>query len=112
MVALTKDSGKASFALPLLLISNHPGFIIILDTLKTDVVELIGLLGQGATKDGAEVSFPHTRSTDTGLSSDQELLRNHYSTLTKSQVAELYQAYRHDHELFGFSPQKFIDYAQ
>ena len=62
---------------------------------------------------GLAEKFPHTHFSENSVSSsNQDLLKSYYSTLTKSQVTQLYQQYKLDHELFGFSPQEFISYGQ
>jgi hypothetical protein len=56
--------------------------------------------------------FPVTHSQRGGHSSSEDVVRKYYSTLLKSDVLQLYDMYRLDHELFGYSPDKFLDYAQ
>jgi len=41
-----------------------------------------------------------------------DLARKHYAELTKTQVRELYEMYKIDHEMFGYSPHKYIQYAK
>ena len=88
-----------------------PNFIIHLDTLDSDVVELLERIGANPRA----LPFPHTHAADgashSGPSASKELLKRYYSTLTRDQVQQLYKLYQIDHELFGFTPDKFIDYA-
>ena len=88
-----------------------PNFIIHLDTLDSDVVELMQRIGANPRA----LPFPHTHAADgsahSGPSASEELLKRYYSTLTRDQVQQLYKLYQIDHELFGFTPDKFIDYA-
>jgi len=41
-----------------------------------------------------------------------KVVDEYYSQLTKQQVRDLYELYRLDHELFDYSPQKYIDLAK
>ena len=86
-----------------------PHYILHLDTLESDVRDLMEAVGRSDLAD----TFPHTHSSSKeAASSNQELLKSYFSSLTKNQVGQLYLQYKEDHELFGFSPQQFIDYAQ
>ena len=86
-----------------------PHLILHLDTLVSDVRDLMEALGRSDLAD----TFPHTHSSSKEVaSSNQDLLKSYYSSLTKDEVGQLYLQYKQDHELFGFSPQQFIDYAQ
>lgn len=88
-----------------------PNFIIHLGTLESDVKELMQRIGA----DPGALPFPHTHAADgashSGPSASEELLKRYYSTLTRDQVQQLYKLYQIDHDLFGFTPDKFIDYA-
>ena len=41
-------------------------------------------------------------------SSNPIILEHYYSQLTKSEIQELYEKYRADHELFGYTPDYFL----
>ncbi len=56
--------------------------------------------------------FPLTHTQKGGHSSSEEVVKKYYSTLTKSDVRQLYEMYRLDHELFGYDPDKFMAYAK
>ena len=55
--------------------------------------------------------FPMTHTQKGGHSSTEEVVKKYYSTLLKSDVRQLYEMYRLDHELFGYSPEQFEQYA-
>lgn len=42
------------------------------------------------------------------VSSKPEALQHYYSQLSKSQIQGLYEKYRADHELFGYTPDYFL----
>lgn len=42
------------------------------------------------------------------ISSKPEALQHYYSQLTKSQIQALYEKYRPDHDLFGYTPEYFL----
>ena len=52
-------------------------------------------------------SFLNAKSWN-AFSSNPEVLQSYYSQLTKSQIQSLYDKYRADHELFGYTPDYFI----
>ena len=56
--------------------------------------------------------FPLTHTQRGGHSSSVDVVKKYYSTLLKNEVRQLYEMYRLDHELFGYTPDLFIDYAQ
>ena len=41
-------------------------------------------------------------------SSNPVIMEHYYSQLTKSEIQALYEKYRADHELFGYTPDYFI----
>ena len=45
-------------------------------------------------------------------SSIREVEEHYYGQLTKSEIRELYEKYKVDHELFGFSPDYYIALGQ
>lgn len=118
------DSVKEGFDLndPDIWVSNHwspywyncglclpelrPDFILHMDKLETDSVELLKELGMGHLN----VSYPHTMKGHSGHSSRHNY--NYFSQLSKKQVWQLWNIYRLDHMLFGFSPLAFLDMAQ
>ena len=87
-----------------------PHVIIHLDTLQDDLKVLLNIL---ELDDTLASEFPHTHlHYKGGLSSDVDLLKKYYSTLTKQQVLELFEAYKLDHQLFGYSPDQFVEFTQ
>jgi len=97
---------------------TSPHLVIRLETLNSDLRVLLEKLGVDDVTGAAAVddvigAFPHTHAHHTGgSSSNNELLRGYYSTLTRHQVIQLYEKYRLDHQLFGYSPTQFIQYAK
>ena len=94
-----------------------PHFIIHLDTLKEDLVELIKHIQGDFEEDennSIADSFPHTHSSKSSNGSEinDKKLQTYFSTLTKGDIQELYDKYRLDHELFGYTIDQFLQYAQ
>ena len=100
---------------------TSPNFIIHLDTLKEDLALLIGRI-QGPDVARNKVlsianTFPHTHSAteddkrSTIKASNEVKLRQYFSTLSRSDIEELYEKYKLDHDLFGFSPKKYLEYS-
>lgn len=92
-----------------------PHFIIHLDTLKEDLVELIKHIQGGfeeVENNSIADSFPHTHSSKSGSDINDKKLETYFSTLTKGDIQELYDKYRLDHELFGYTIDQFLQYAQ
>jgi hypothetical protein len=56
-------------------------------------------------KEWASVKFPH-------VASQPELIEHLYSQLTKSEIKSIYDKYRADHELFGFTPDYFLQFGK
>jgi hypothetical protein len=52
-------------------------------------------------KDWASVKFPR-------VASDPELLKMLFSQLTKAEIQAIYEKYRVDHEMFGYTPDYFL----
>ena len=51
--------------------------------------------------------FLNLKSWNT-ISRKPEILEHYYSQLTKSKIQALYEKYRADHEIFGYTPDYFI----
>jgi hypothetical protein len=77
-----------------------------METLQEDLNVLLQKL------DLPPAEFPLTHTQKGGHSSSEDVFKKYYSTLLKSDVRQLYEMYRLDHELFGYSPEKFESYAQ
>ena len=76
-----------------------PHFIIHLDTLKEDLVELIKhIQGDFEEDEGNSIadSFPHTHSSKSNMESEirDKKLNTYFSTLTRGDIQELYDKYR------------------
>ena len=73
---------------------------------------------QGGSKedenDSIADSFPHTHSSKSSNGSEinDKKLQTYFSTLTKGDIQELFDKYRLDHELFGYTIDQFLQYAQ
>ena len=99
---------------------TSPNFIIHLDTLKEDLALLIERIqGPDVARDkvlSITNTFPHTHSATeddksrTGNASNEARLRQYFSTLSKCDIEELYEKYKLDHDLFGYSPTDFLKY--
>jgi hypothetical protein len=57
------------------------------------------------------VTTPFRHDDDVGVQSGAKVAE-YYSQLTKRQVRDLYHMYRPDHQLFGYSPEKYIALAR
>ena len=98
-----------------------PHFIIHLDTMKQDLSLLIKHI-QGDTTTNELLSivntFPHTHSAEDDdndghpVQVNKDKLRKYFSTLTRRDIEELYEKYKLDHMLFGYSMQDFLQYIQ
>ena len=90
---------------------TQPDVIIHMETFQADFKNLFAKAGY-SDEEVEELleKFPHTHSQSGGHSHD--LIQKYFSSLTKSQVNQLYQLYRLDHELFGYHPQVYLDFAQ
>ena len=55
--------------------------------------------------------FLNLKSWD-NISSKPEAIEHYYSQLTKSQIQSLYEKYRPDHELFGYTPEYFLAFGK
>ena len=97
-----------------------PQFIIHLDSLKGDLALLLNRIQGIQSRDEYNSilnKFPHTHSSEENINSKKLSRKNHklrkyFSTLTKSDIQELYDKYRLDHELFGYTIVQFLQYAQ
>ena len=90
---------------------TKPDVIIHMETFKEDFKTLFNKAeySNEEIEDLAQ-KFPHTHSQHGGHSHD--LIQKYFSTLTKSQVWQLYEMYKLDHELFGYDPKLYLDFAQ
>ena len=95
-----------------------PHFILDLQTLKDDLNVLVSHI-QGDSERNETISivnqFPHTHSSDDGsktknLQREEGKLQKYFSTLTESDIEELYNKYKLDHLLFGYSLDDFLKY--
>ena len=98
-----------------------PQFIIHLDSLKEDLALLLNRIQGIKNSDDESISilneFPHTHSSEEDINSKKLSGKNHklkkyFSTLTKSDIQELYDKYKLDHVLFGYSTEDFFKYLQ
>jgi len=84
----------------------RPKYVLHMDHIDTDSLSLLKTL----TGKDFNISFPHTLLGQDGHTKEHNL--EYYKQLTKYQVWKLYNIYRVDHELFGYSPTSFINIAQ
>ena len=99
--------------------TTMPQFIIHLDSLKEDLALLLNRIQGIKNSDDESISilneFPHTHSSEEDINSKKLSGKNHklkkyFSTLTKSDIQELYDKYKLDHVLFGYSTEDFFKY--
>ena len=86
-----------------------PNHVLRMETLEADLASLLGRIGLGAAE---AASFPHTHRQAGGHSSSEALREQLFSTLSESQVGELHDKFRLDHEMFGYDPAQYRMYAR
>jgi len=86
--------------------STSPSYILHTDRAEEDANLLLKELGLK----GKMPSYPHALRGEGGHSSKLEKV--YYSQLSKTQVWHLFLLYRVDHELFGFSPRRYLEWAK
>lgn len=84
---------------------TKPQMVIHMETLQEDLDLLLDRLNL------PRQPFPVTHSQRGGHSSSADVVQKYFSTLLKSDVRQLYEMYRLDHELFGYTPDQYLDYA-
>jgi hypothetical protein len=99
----------------------RPHIILKLETVSRDGPALIQLLNLTAAAGDSgsgphplpqvHVATPEENPDDVNVHSRAKVAE-YYSQLTKAQVRELYDMYRLDHELFGYSPDHYIALAK
>ena len=87
----------------------RPNHILHMETLEADLAALLRRIGVGASE---AARFPHTHRQAGGHSSSEALREELFSTLSKSQVWELHDKFRLDHEMFGYDPAPYLLYAR
>jgi hypothetical protein len=96
----------------------RPDVIVKLETIGRDGPALMQMMNlSAASSSAAAVPLQHVHVTteferpeDLGVNSRLKAAE-YYGQLTKRQVAELYEMYRLDHDLFGYSPEPYIAMA-
>ena len=94
-----------------------PHFIIHLDTLKQDLALLINHIQGDTTSINLVEAFPHTHSANPEMQNQKEAektqkFKEYFSTLTRSDIESLYDKYKLDHVLFGYTLDTFLQYVQ
>jgi len=88
-----------------------PDYIFKLETIDEDFNRLKPLLNFPADLRITKVK-PQGLTNPHLTPETSDLARELYTQLTKSQVEELYEVYKLDHEMFGYSPEKYINFAK
>ena len=83
---------------------TRPEFILRLESFSQDLEQYLDLLNLGQFRG----LFPHTHNQK----SDPDLIRNLFGSLKKSEVTDLYDKYKLDHEMFGYNIQTYLNLAQ
>ncbi len=90
----------------------RPDLILRLETLETrDLPAYLRLLGLPSSLSS---KLPHLvvgRGQVVGATRGRQVEAAFYGQLSRDAVRGLFQYYRPDHELFGYSPRRFIQYA-
>lgn len=84
----------------------QPHYILHLDHYQQDLQALIEVMGY---PDKAKRFLDLDHQVKSGL---REVEEHYFSQLTKSEIRQLHEKYRADHELFGFSPDYYIAMGQ
>ena len=98
---------------------TKPHFILHLESLKDDLKALVShLQGDSGTNETNSIvdQFPHTHSSNSSpnldkLKAEEDKRQKYFSTLSKSDIEELYNKYKLDHLLFGYSLNDFLKYV-
>ncbi len=93
----------------------RPDVIVKLETIGRDGPALMQMMNLSASSSAMPLHHVHVttefeRPEDLGVNSRLKAAE-YYGQLTKRQVAELYEMYRLDHDLFGYSPEPYIAMA-
>ena len=97
---------------------TKPQYILHLETLKDDLNVLVRhIQGDSDTNETLSIlnQFPHTHSSDgddttKNNQKEEDKRKKYFSTLTRSDIEELYKKYELDHLLFGYSLNEFLKY--
>lgn len=91
--------------------TTMPDVMIHMETFRKDFKTLFAKAGYSDPEiEDLLDTFPRTHSQHGGHSHD--LIQKYFSSLTKSQVWQLYEMYKLDHELFGYDPTLYLNIAQ
>ena len=85
----------------------RPTFILKLETLEEDLASYVVELGMTQ----AHLDIPRLTENKNGRTEEAQVAL-YYSQLTKEEVWGLYEVYKMDHDLFGYSPDKYVEYAR
>ena len=89
-----------------------PHIIIHLDTLKQDLSLLIKHIQGDSTSIHLVDTFPHTHQAQRIEKDRLEKLNEYFSTLTRSDIENIYDKYKLDHVLFGYTLDEFLQYVK
>ena len=90
-----------------------PDFILKTETLPWDIPLVFDAMNLPDN-----LTFPNIRVTGSdddgseGNKQSKNFVRKYYSRLSKKQVSRLYQLYKKDHDMFNYSPEKYIAFAK
>ena len=90
-----------------------PDFILKTETLPWDIPLVFDAMNLPDN-----LVFPNIRVTGSdddgseGNKPSKNFVRKYYSRLSKKQVSRLYQLYKKDHDMFNYSPEKYIAFAK
>ncbi len=83
----------------------RPKYILRLESLEADLRSYLKDIGLEKFSDKFPWVNHHQGHTSIWI-------KMYYSKLTKDQIRQLYDAYKLDHELFGYDPQPYIDFGK
>ncbi|XP_023342090.1 carbohydrate sulfotransferase 10-like [Eurytemora carolleeae] len=89
--------------------SYLPDIIMHLENIESEFKSLLGKLGLQSSE--YRLPLIIIRGTNPIGDTKEDDYKTYFSQLSKDQVYSLYQLYSLDFELYGYSPQKYMEYA-
>jgi len=90
----------------------RPDFILKEETMERDGPAIVRLLNLTAAPAAKPLQGVHETTPDSGDVHAEVKMEEFYGQLTRRQVMDLYDIYRLDHELFDYSPEKYLAFAK
>lgn len=85
----------------------RPDLVLKMETMSADLLAYLSPVGLA----GFAADYPHLVVGRGGTHTSQ-VARHYYGMLDGAKVAALHEFYSVDHELFGYGPDAYLDYAR